>query len=117
MIMKKSLGETLVDLYHPAGSGSAAREEFERVFSERGTPDDIPEHRIVAEAGKIFLPKLLSAVGLCSSRTEANRLLKQGAVSVDGEKLAADKLELEVRSGDQLLFKVGKRRFARVKVD
>ena len=61
--------------------------------------------------------KLLLAAGLSSSRTEANRMLSQGAVSVDGEKLAAGQLELEAHAGDQLLFKVGKRRFARVTID
>ena len=114
---KEGLALRIVSDFYSEVAAREAREEFERVFRERGTPDDIPEHRIEAEEGKIFLPKLLVAVGLSSSRTEANRLLKQGAVSVDGEKLAADKLELEVRSGDQLLFKVGKRRFARVTLD
>ena len=64
--------------------------------------------------GKVFLPDLLSRTGLATSKSEANRLLRQGAVSVDGEKLAADTLELAAEPGDQRLFKVGKRRFARV---
>ena len=114
---KEGLALRIVSDLQGQDAAREAREEFERVFRDRGTPDDLPEHRVAAEGGKIFLPKLLLAVGLSSSRTEANRLLKQGAVSVGGQKLAAGKLELEVRTGDHLLFKVGKRRFARVTID
>jgi tyrosyl-tRNA synthetase len=114
---KEGLALRIVSDFHGEAAARESREEFERVFRDRGTPDDIPEHRFAAEQGKVFLPKLLLAAGLSSSRTEANRMLSQGAVSVDGEKLAAGQLELEAHAGDQLLFKVGKRRFARVTID
>jgi tyrosyl-tRNA synthetase len=114
---KEGLALRIVTDFHGEAAAREAREEFERVFRDRGTPDDIPEHRFAAEQGKVFLPKLLLTAGLSTSRTEANRMLKQGAVSVDGEKLSSGQLELEARPGDQLLFKVGKRRFARVTID
>jgi tyrosyl-tRNA synthetase len=114
---KEGLALRIVTDFHGEPAAREARQEFERVFREGGTPDEIPEHRFQAEQGRVFLPKLLTATGLCSSRTEANRMLKQGAVSVDGQRLAENRLELEVDSGDTLMFKVGKRRFARVTID
>jgi tyrosyl-tRNA synthetase len=114
---KEGLALRIVTDFHGEAAAREAREEFERVFRDRGTPDDIPEHRFAAEDGKVFLPKLLLAAGLSSSRTEANRMLKQGAVSVDGEKLAPGQLELTAGPGDRFLVKVGKRRFAHVTID
>jgi tyrosyl-tRNA synthetase len=106
----------VTDLYDEA-SAKTAREEFDRVFSERGVPDEIAEHRFAAETGKVFLPKLLTAIGLAASRAEASRMLKQGAVSLDGQRVAPGKFEIEASPGTQLLLKVGKRRFARVTID
>jgi tyrosyl-tRNA synthetase len=64
--------------------------------------------------GKIWCPKLLVAAGLAGSNSEARRLIEQGAVTVDGEKLLDSNEELAVRSG--MILKVGKRRFARIQV-
>jgi tyrosyl-tRNA synthetase len=114
---KEGLAARIVTDFHGEAAAEGAREEFERIFHERGLPDEVPEHRFPAKDGRVYLPKLLSAVGLAASRTEAERLLRQGAVSVDGRKLEPGAQELEVRAGEELLVKVGKRRFARVRVD
>jgi tyrosyl-tRNA synthetase len=111
---KEGLAMRIITDFHGESAAKAAREEFERVFREGGTPDRIEEHRFPVGDGKVFLPKLLTEVGLASSKSEVNRLLKQRAVRVDGEQIGQGVLELPVSSGDRKLFKVGKRRFARV---
>ena len=65
----------------------------------------------------MFLPRLLAELELAASRSEAGRLLKQGAVSIDGERVAPGTLEREADAGDEWLVKVGKRRFARISVE
>jgi tyrosyl-tRNA synthetase len=111
---KEGLAMRVIDDFHDEQAARDAREEFERVFREKGRPDEIPEHRVAAGDGTVFLPRLLTELGLAASNSEAGRLLKQGAVSVDGEKLESGSRELQVRSGERKLIKVGKRRFAYV---
>ena len=111
---KEGLAMRIITDFNGEAAAKAAREEFERVFREGGTPDVIEEHRFPVGNGTVFLPKLLTEVGLATSKSEVNRLLKQRAVRVDGEQLGQGVLELAVSSGDQKLFKVGKRRFARI---
>lgn len=112
--VKEGLALRIVADYHGEEAAREARAEFERVFASRGEPDDVPEHRHPAPGGKVFLPELLAATGLAASKSEAGRLLKQGAVRLDGEKLAPGRLEIEVEAGSSRMLKVGKRRFARV---
>jgi tyrosyl-tRNA synthetase len=114
---KEGLALRIVADFHGESAARSAREEFERIFRERGTPDDVPEHRFVADRGKIFLPKVLTATGLAASNNEANRMLKQGAVSVDGKKVSPGTLEIAARPGTRVLLKVGKRRFAGLTID
>ncbi len=111
---KEGLALRIIADFHGERAAKSAREEFERVFAGGGTPDEIPEHSFAISEGTVFLPELLRSAGLAASKSEANRLLRQGAVSVDGEKLAANTLELAASPGEQHLFKVGKRRFVRV---
>jgi len=114
---KEGLAMRVIDDFHGEKEARAAREEFERVFREGGQPDEIPEHRVPAGDGKVFVPRLLAEIGLASSNSEAGRLLRQGGVSVDGEKLDPSALEIRVRPGESRLIKVGKRRFARVRFE
>jgi len=111
---KEGLAMRIITDFDGEAAARAAREEFERVFREGGTPDAIEEHRFPVGDGTVFLPKLLTAVGLAASKSEVNRLLKQRAVRVDGEQLGQGVLELAVSPGDRKLIKVGKRRFARI---
>ena len=114
---KEGLAMRIIADFHSEAAAKDAREEFERVFRGGGEPDSIEEHRFPAGEGKVFLPKLLTTVGLAASKTEVNRLLKQRAVRVDGEPVGEGVLEIPVTPGDQKLIKVGKRRFARVTFD
>jgi tyrosyl-tRNA synthetase len=111
---KEGLATRIISDFHDESAAQLARDEFERIHVSKGVPDEIPEHRHVVEADKVFLPQLLMSTGLASSKTEANRLLKQGAVRIDDEPVAPGKYEIQARAGEQCLIKVGKRRFVRV---
>jgi tyrosyl-tRNA synthetase len=111
---KEGLATRVITDFHDERAAREAREEFERVHTEKGLPDDVPEHRYPAGDGKVYLPALLTAVGLASSRSEVDRLLKQGGVRIDDDRPPEGVREIEVRSGDRRLIRVGKRRFARV---
>ena len=111
---KEGLAMRIIADFHDEAAAREARDEFERVFKDKQMPDEIPEHRYAREEGKVFLPRLLTRIGLASSRSEADRLLKQGAVSVGGERVPPETLEVAVEADEPCLIKVGKRRFARV---
>jgi tyrosyl-tRNA synthetase len=115
--IKEGLAARIVTDFHGEAAARAAHEEFQRVFREHGVPDEIPEHRFAATEGRVYLPRMLPALGLAASRSEARRMLRQAAVSIDGSKLEAGVEEIEVTPGQELLVKVGKRRFARVRID
>ncbi|MCP4704785.1 MAG: tyrosine--tRNA ligase, partial [candidate division Zixibacteria bacterium] len=113
MSLKKELGETLVTMYHSAEEGKGAREEFERVFSKHELPDDIPEFDCSTYDKQVWIVKILTESKLAKSNGEARRLIKGGGVSIDGEKISDDNLELDIKN--DMLLKVGKRRFLKLK--
>ncbi len=112
MDIKKKLGVMIVNMYHQEGAGQLAREEFERVFSDHGIPDDIPEYSITSLGSPIWVVKLLTETGMVSSNGEARRLIKGGGVYLDDNRITNDSLELELKP--DMLFKVGKRRFFKI---
>jgi len=113
MNLKKELGETLTAMYHSAEAGKTAREEFERVFSKHELPDDIPEFDCSSYDRQVWIVKIMTDSKLAKSNGEARRLIKGGAVSIDGEKVNDENLELDIKNG--MLLKVGKRRFLKLK--
>jgi len=108
MEAKKQLASLIVSRFHGEEAGAQARAGFENQFAKKEIPDDIPEKTIAAEDGQLWIVKALSEAGLTASNGEAMRMIKQGAVSVGGEKIT-DK-DLKLKSGSYLL-KVGKRKF------
>jgi tyrosyl-tRNA synthetase len=110
--VKQELARRLVAEFHGQAAAWAAEEEFERIFAAGGLPDEVPE---VALAGERQLQALIAEVGLAASKGEARRLIQQGAVAVDGEKVEDPFRNLPVRR-EAYLVKVGKRRFVRVKL-
>src|SRR6185295_17358258 len=100
--------------YHGAAAAEAAREEFNRVFGKREIPEDIETKEVSLSAGPLRLTKLLTSVGLAPSNAEAQRLIESGAVHINDERISDVKAELS-KPGDYL-FKVGKRRFLRLKI-
>jgi tyrosyl-tRNA synthetase len=109
---KSELARRLVVQFYGEAEADAAVAEFDRVFAGGGVPDEVEE---VTLAGGWSLGKLLAAAGLAASNGEARRLLTQGAVTVDGERVDDPYRELPPRP-EGYLFKVGKRRFARVRL-
>lgn len=126
MLIKKELGETLVDMYHPSGSGKAAREEFERVFAKKELPDEIEvaDKATLAKSGiedisKIYLVHLIAKTGLAKSNGEARKLIGAGAVSLNSDKVTDSNFEFDLKAmaanGDgSVILKVGKRRYLRL---
>lgn len=118
MVIKKRLGETLVDMYHSGGSGKEAREEFERVFSKKQLPDEIPVmtvkelKKLGFDIKKIFLVHLIAKAELAKSNGEARKLIQAGAVSLDGQKIDSPDYVFELKN--DLVLKVGKRRFLKL---
>jgi len=112
---KKRLAWTVVASLHGVEEADRAQAHFERVFEEERPPERLPEvsvgHLVDAE-GMADVASLLVAAGLVASKSEARRLLVQGGIWVDGEKLPADQQRIRVRPG--MILRVGRRRFARL---
>lgn len=115
MDAKKDLACEIVERYYSAEDAAMAREGFEKVFRDRGTPDDIEEVPLSIEGESVWLPALLAQLEMVKSNSEGRRLVKQGAVSIDGEKVNDDNFHIS-RPGEYLI-KAGKRRFAKVVLD
>jgi len=115
MDVKKRLAREIVTIYHSAEAGEAAQAEFERVFSSREIPQDMPEVIIPAaemEDGAVRLVKLITVAGFAPSSSEARRLIQSGAVSIDGEKQTDVMGSVAIKDGQ--ILKVGKLKFARL---
>ena len=113
MEVKKELAGRLTAEYHDPDAAAAARTEFETVFSRSGLPDEVPEASV---DGPCRIVKALTATGLAASNKEAQRLVRQGAVSVDGDRVEDPFAEISPRD-EGYLVKVGKRRFLMLRVE
>lgn len=109
---KFELALELVERFHDATAASAAKNEFVARFQQGAMPDEIPELQLASKDGKLGIAHLLKDAGLVSSTSDAFRMIKQGAVRIDGERV--EDRSLEIASGSTNIFQVGKRRFARV---
>jgi len=112
--LKCDLAETVIGLYHGKPAGQAAREEFNRIFSQREVPTDIEVRRMERGTGTVRLIKLLPTLGLAPSVSEAQRLVESGAVHLNDERVTSIKAELDISQPVDATFKVGKRRFLRL---
>lgn len=108
--IKVDLGKRLVELFYTTEEASAAEDEFKRIFSQGHVPNDMPEVRVPGVT--VSLVSLIVDQGLVSSRKEAQRLVQQGAVSLDNERVDDFRFEF-VPSGEHVV-KVGKRKFLKV---
>jgi tyrosyl-tRNA synthetase len=110
---KFELAEELVARFHDAAAATQARESFINRFRHHELPDDMPELVLdCGAAGTLGIAHLLSQAGLVSSNGEAFRMIRQGAVKIDGEKITD--VGVEVPAGGPHVYQVGKRRFAKV---
>jgi tyrosyl-tRNA synthetase len=98
---------TIVDKYHPAGSGQNAYEEFQRVFKQGDVPDDVDT--FLLESGEHSLVNVIVESGLLQTKSEVRRMIKQGAVSLNSEKVSD--MNLQISLSEKTLLKIGKRKF------
>ena len=109
---KFELAQEIVERFHDAGAASAAKEEFVARFQRGAMPEDMPELSLQSKGGRLGIAHLLKEAGLVSSTSEAFRMIKQGAVRVDGIKV--EDRALEIDAGSTCIYQVGKRKFSRV---
>ena len=112
--VKKKLARELTSRFYDEIIAQKAEDNFEQVFKKHDLPDDIPTLTMNVAGGEIWLPRLLADAGLVKGTGEARRMIKQNAVSLDGEKVTD--VEYTITTMDEVLVKVGKRRFCRVKL-
>ncbi len=109
--IKFLLCEEIITRFHDAGAAEAAKADFIQRFQKNAIPDDMPEVSMALRGG-MPIANLAKELGLCASTSEAMRMVKQGAVKIDGEKVANPK---EVISRvESFVLQVGKRKFAKV---
>lgn len=111
--LKMKLAKEVVRLYHGEEKALEAEQYFKSVFQKKNIPDDIAEMEVSmedAEEGLFFIPKIVTGLKLSPSTSEARRLLKQGGIKLNGEKVENDKIALQ--TGD--IIQVGKRKFAKI---
>jgi tyrosyl-tRNA synthetase len=117
---KRQLARGVVERFHDAAAAASAEEHFNRLFVERGVPDEIEELELApyvdGDGGLVHLPRLMGDAFAISS-SEARRLIEQGGVKLDGEALPAGRLDLAPGELEGRVLQVGKRRFRRLRGD
>lgn len=112
--IKLELAVEIVGRFHGATAAARAHDEFMQRFSAREMPTDLPEVEIGIQGDSIPLVSLLKDASLVASTSEARRLVRQGAVRIDQQRIDDD--NLKVRAGAVMLLRVGKHRIARVRL-
>jgi tyrosyl-tRNA synthetase len=111
--VKRRLARTLVALYHSENEAANAEKEFNRMFKEKEAPEEIPEVALSAPEGKMGILQLLTDARLVGSKSEARRMVDQGAVSVDGVKINDQHAVVSIAGG--IVLRVGKRGWCRIR--
>ena len=109
MEAKMTLARDIVAIYHDAEAAARAEAHFKRVFQKGKLPEDMPTHELAAPQNIV---DLLAEVGLAPSKSQARRLVAQGGVRLDGNKVKS--IEETVIPGEEAILQVGKRRFVRI---
>ncbi len=112
---KFELGLEIVARFHDEAHAQAAKNEFISRFQQGAMPDEIREVALAGQDGQLGIAYLLKGAGLVSSTSEAFRMINQGAVRVDGQRV--EDRSLKIAAGSNNVYQVGKRKFARVSVD
>ncbi|RKZ84534.1 MAG: tyrosine--tRNA ligase [Gammaproteobacteria bacterium] len=112
--IKKDFAEEIVARFHSEQDGRQAREGFENQFKKGQIPDDINEVTLTVTDEGLAIANVLKDAGLTVSTSEAYRMIKQGAVKIDGEKV--EDRALIIPKGVEHIFQVGKRKFAKVSI-
>ncbi len=109
--IKRELARTLVTMYHNKEAALQAEHEFDNIFINKGVPDEVEEFNI-GDKKEINIIDLIILVNFAPSKSEARRLVMQGGVSIDGEKIDDVQKNVSVKSG--IILKVGKRKFIKL---
>ncbi len=109
---KFELALELVERFHDDSTARAAKDDFIARFREGAMPEDMPEQTLESKDGRLGIAYLLKNAGLVSSTSEAFRMIKQGAVKIDGERV--EDRGLEIDAGTTAIYQVGKRKFSRI---
>ena len=112
--LKRQLAKTLVRMYHNQNAADEAEKEFDTIFIKKEVPEDIPEYKFKNLQDEINILDLITTVNLAGSKGEARRLVTQGGVSIDGNKITDITANISI-TGEQIL-KVGKRKFIKLKI-
>ena len=112
--IKFLLCEEIIVRFHDQAAADKAKESFIARFQKGAMPEDMPEIELQASGGQLAIGNLLKDADLVKSTSDAMRMIKQGAVRIDGERVEDNKLS--IAAGTQHVYQVGKRRFARVTV-
>ena len=110
--IKVALAQEIVERFHNRVAAEQALADFEARFKQNAIPEDLPEILIPCGSSGITIAQLLKQAGLTPSTSEAMRMIEQGGVKIDGEKISDKGLTLQ--AGVSAVFQVGKRKFARV---
>jgi len=111
--IKRSLARKLVTMYYSDFDALKAEQEFDNIFVRKGLPDEISEWRPQTGVTEIDLLDLIVNVGFAPTKSEARRLVNQGGVSIDGNKI--DDIKYVVKLQDEIILKVGKRNFVKIR--
>jgi len=113
--VKFELADEIITRFHNKEAAEKAQADFIARFQKGAIPDEMPEHSLEAEKPEgIPLTVMLKMCNLTSSTSDAMRMIKQGAVKIDGEKIADQRLV--INKGTEAVYQVGKRKFARISV-
>jgi tyrosyl-tRNA synthetase len=113
---KVELAKTFVRRFHGATAAEAAEEEFNRIFVNKGVPDEMPEFKFSNSrfAEEVDVTHLLKEIEMVPSTSEARRLLQANAVEIAGAKVSNLRVKFDFKAGDEIVVKVGKKKFAKL---
>lgn len=115
--VKRALARNIVAAYHGEAAATEAEEAFDRVFKQHEMPEDIPEFAADLtpnDGGKVYLAKLLSDAGLCSSVGDARRMIDGGGVKINGDQVPAKSYNVDPAGLEGAVVQVGKRKFVKL---
>ena len=112
--VKVNLAKFLVARFHSQAAAQAAEDEFNRIFVDKGLPDQIEE--FVTTPQNIGVVQLMTMTGLTASNGEASRLIIGGGVSIDQDKISDAKLKIDLKKGQNFVLKAGKKKFIKIVV-
>ncbi len=112
---KVSLAKFFVARFHDSDAAENAEGEFNRIFKNKGLPDEIPEHDFAAQE-PMWVCHLMVKTKLAKSSSEARRLIQGSAVELKGEKIKDPQLKIDLIAGSEFIMKAGKKKFAKIRV-